>query len=190
VHAQAAQGGFRGQGRLGDCWFKTYYGDILLDATGPVHLSSGSGDITVDHVSGRAEVTTGSGTVRLRVIDGAAVSRNSNGDTQIEQVLGRLQTNSANGNIYVGKAHARVDAKTANGSIRIAEVTGGSVVLETASGEIEVGVPEDTAAWLEVRTVSGTVHNSLAAVNGPEQSDATVEVHARTYNGDIVIHRS
>jgi hypothetical protein len=190
VRGQAAQGGFRCAGRLGECRFKTYYGDIRLDETGPLHLATGSGEISVDHVAGSAEVTTGSGKVRLREIDGAAVIKNSNGDSQLGTIIGNLHINSANGDIDVAEAHAGVEAKTANGSIRIAQIIRGSVVVETASGEVEIGICEGTSAWLDVSSVSGTVHNSLDATDGPDQFDATVEMHARTYDGDILIHRA
>ncbi|MGH3980492.1 MAG: hypothetical protein ACRDRZ_16080 [Pseudonocardiaceae bacterium] len=39
-------------------------------------------------------------------------------------------------------------------------------------------------------TQFGRVHNRLDTAQGPEPSDETVEVHARTSYGDIVIRRS
>ena len=104
---------------------------------------------------GHAEVTAGSGDVRVREIDGTAVIKNSNGDTWIGAVTGDLRVNAANGNIAVDVAHGGVDAKTANGDVRLGEVVRGSVVLETALGDLEVGIREGTAAWLEVNATAG-----------------------------------
>ena len=81
-------------------------------------------------------------------------------------------------------------AKTANGNIRIGEVVNGAIVIETAAGELEVGIREGTAAWLDVSSKYGRVRNSLDQTDSPEQSQATVEVRARTSYGDITIHRS
>ena len=115
------------------------------------NLKTGAGDISVDRATGDAEVTTGSGDVRLRELDGSAVIKNSNGDTWIGAVAGDLRVNAANGNIAVDRAHAGVVAKTANGDVRLGEVVRGSVVLETRLGDLEVGIREGTAAWLDVR---------------------------------------
>src|SRR6266508_4653915 len=126
------------EGRLGECRFKTGYGEIRLDQAGAVNLRSASGDVTVDHADGGAEIT----------------------------------------------------AKTANGSVRIGEVTSGAVTLETAAGSLEVGIHTGTAAWLDLNTVAGRIRNELAAAAGPDNSEETVEVRARTYVGDIIVRRT
>lgn len=190
LEVDAALGGIRGQGRLGEARCKTGFGDIRLDQTGALRLKTGHGDISVERAVGRADVETGSGGVRIGEIDGPAVVKNSNGESWVGDVAGDLRVSAANGGIAVDRAHAGVAAKTANGSIRIGEVVRGSVVLETAAGEIEVGVRDGTAAWLDVSTKAGSVRNSLADADGPEQSDETVEVRARTPVGDVVIRRS
>ena len=97
---------------------------------------------------------------------------------------------SANGDISVDRAGAGVEAKTANGSIRLGEVARGSVVLETAAGDLDVGIAQGTAAWLEVNTGFGHVRNLLDNATRPEEADETVEVRGRTSYGDITIHRS
>src|SRR6266545_3797636 len=148
------------EGRLGECRFKTGYGEIRLDQAGAVNLRSASGDVTVDHADGGAEVT------------------------------GELRVNGANGGVTVDRAHAGVTAKTANGSVRIGEVTSGAVTLETAAGSLEVGIHTGTAAWLDLNTVAGRIRNELAAAAGPDNSEETVEVRARTYVGDIIVRRT
>lgn len=65
-----------------------------------------------------------------------------------------------------------------------------AVTLETGFGELELGVREDTAVWLDVTSQFGSVRSHLDATDGPEPSDETVEVRARTRYGDIVIRRS
>jgi DUF4097 and DUF4098 domain-containing protein YvlB len=189
IAGDAAMADFRCDGRLGACRFTTATGAIRLDQTGPLRLTTSTGSITVDRAVGRTEVT-GAGEVRIREIDGTAVIKNVNGDTWIGEVTGDLRCSAANGDITVDRAHATVGAKTANGDVRIGEVAHGAVMLATAAGEVEVGIRAGTAALLDVRSQFGSVHNSLAASEGPEPTDTTVQVRARTSYGDIVIRRS
>jgi DUF4097 and DUF4098 domain-containing protein YvlB len=178
------------EGWLGECRFKTGYGEIRLDQAGAVNLNSASGDVTVDHADGGVEITASNGAVNIRRIDGPATVKNSNGDTLIGEVTGDLRFSGANGGLTVDRAHAGVAAKTANGSVRIGEVAHGVVTLETAAGSLEVGIRTGTAAWLDLNTVSGRVRNELAAAAGPDNADETVEVRARTYVGDIIVRRT
>jgi hypothetical protein len=189
VEGTAAMGDFSSDGRLGECTFATGVGNIRLDETGPLRVSTSVGNVTVDHVTGRGEVT-GSGQVRIGQIDGSAVIKNLNGVTWLGEVKGDLRCNSANGDITVDRALGAVAAKTANGAVRIGEVVRGTVELGTAYGELEVGIREGTVALLDVRSQFGSVRNSLTASSGPEPSEQTVEVRARTSFGDIVIRRS
>jgi hypothetical protein len=65
----------------------------------------------------------------------------------------------------------------------------GSVVIETKIGDLEVGIREGTAAWLDVSSRFGHVHNALEAADAPETTTDTVEVRARTSVGEVVIRR-
>jgi DUF4097 and DUF4098 domain-containing protein YvlB len=189
VHGTAALADFHCTGPLGDCRIKTGLGRIDLDRAGKLNLKTGIGDISVDHATGHAEVTAGSGEVRLRELDSSAVVKSSNGDTWIGVAGGDLRIKAANGNIAVEEPRASVGAKSANGDVRLGEVVRGSVVLETQLGDLEVGIPEGTAAWLDVRATAGRVHNALESAAAPEASAETVDVRARTSAGDVVIRR-
>jgi hypothetical protein len=180
----------RCRGRLGECRYKTGVGDIQLDQAGPVQLKTGGGDLTVDRAGGDAELTTGSGAVQIDRIDGAAVVKNSNGDTWIGEVTGDLAVSAANGRISVDQAHATVTAKSANGDVRLGEVAHGAVLAQTGMGRVEIGIRDGVAAWLDLNTRFGNVHNDLDAAERPGPGEDAVEVRARTAFGDITIHRS
>ena len=180
---------FDGDGRLGDCRVKTGLGRIRLDRAGTLHLKTGIGDISAEHATGHAEITAGSGDVRLAELDAGAVIKNSNGDTWVGAAGGDLRISAANGSIAVGIARAGVTAKSSNGDVRLDEVVRGSVVLETRLGDVEVGIPEGTTAWLDVRADAGRVSNELAAAEAPAQSAETVEVRGRTSAGSVVVRR-
>ncbi|RZU53924.1 putative adhesin [Krasilnikovia cinnamomea] len=187
--AHLQMGDLRTAGRLGECRVRTT-GNVWLERTGPLRLHTGAGHITADGVMGNAEISTGTGTIRLGEIDGTAEVKNSNGDTSIDAVTGDVRVRNANGAIHIERAGAGVDAKSSNGTIRLGEVVRGSVVLGTACGDLEIGVAEGSAAWLEVNTGYGHVRNELENVARPGETDETVQVRGRTSYGDITIHRS
>jgi DUF4097 and DUF4098 domain-containing protein YvlB len=190
VSARTQLGDFGGTGLLGECRLRTSAGNVRLERTGPLRLDTSAGHVTVEGVAGNAEISTGSGKVRIGAVEGAAVVKNSNGDTAIDAVGGDVRVRAANGEITVGRAGAGVDAKTSNGGIRVGEVVRGAVVLATAMGDLEVGIAEGTAAWLEVDTGFGHVRNLLDTAGRPGEADETVEVRGHTSYGDITIRRS
>jgi hypothetical protein len=190
VRVEAGVGAVHGRGRLGECQCKVGVGEIRLDETGRLNLKTGAGDITMGRAAGKAEIVTGSGAVRIGSIDGTAAVKNSSGDTWIGEVSGAGSVSAADGSISVDRAHEGIVAKTAKGDVRIGEVARGAAVAQTAFGQIEVGVLDGVAAWLDLHTKFGNVHNGLDDSESPEAGMATVEVHASTSFGDIEIHRS
>jgi DUF4097 and DUF4098 domain-containing protein YvlB len=190
LRASAGVADFRGGGPLGDCVIETGVGRIQLDEARTLTIKSGTGDVSVGYVSGHAEISMASGDVRIRELGSGAVIKESNGDTWVGVAGGDLEVGKANGSIAVDQANGAVDAKTARGDLRIGEVARGSVVLETYLGDVEVGIREGTAAWLDVRATAGSVNNELDAADAPESSAETVEVRARTTVGDVVVRRA
>ncbi len=189
LSAHLQMGDLRCAGRLGQCRLKTT-GNVWLERTGPLRLRTGAGHVTADGITGNAEISTGFGKIQIGEVEGTAVVKNSNGDTTIDVVTGDLRVRNANGDIDVERAGVGVDAKTSNGSIRLGEVARGSVAVGTAAGDLDIGIAEGTAAWLEVSTGFGHVRNLLENATRPDEADETVEVRGRTSCGDITIRRS
>jgi hypothetical protein len=190
VHAEGGVVSVRSRGRLGEFRCKVGVGDIQLDEAGPVDLKTGIGDLTVERVVGKAEIVTGSGSVRIGSVQGTATVKNSNGQTWIGEVTGEARMSAANGNISVDVAHAGIVVKTARGDVRIGEVEKGSAVAQSAFGDLEVGVRDGVAAWLNLQTKFGDVRNELEAAESPGATEDTVEIRANTAFGDITVHRS
>jgi DUF4097 and DUF4098 domain-containing protein YvlB len=189
VRGRTATGGLHAEGSLGECDFRTSSGDITLHEGGPLHLTTYSGRIEVDHAGGDVEAA-GAGRVRIGEIDGTGRIKNINGSTEIGSAAGDLRLNSANGDIDLGQTNATVKAKTANGNIRIREIVRGDVVIDTASGALEIGVRDSTTAWLDVHSSSGNVSIGLDPSEAPTDSGDVVKVRARTASGDIRVHRA
>lgn len=179
-----------GEGRLGEVRVKASVGDVRLDTTGPLQLTASHGSITVDRAEGAAEITTSSGSIRVGLVDGPAVLKNSHGTTTVGTATGDLRVSGANGAIDIARAEGSVTATNTHGALRIAEAVCGTVQLETNYGAIEVGVREGTAAWLDISSDKGQVRNRLATSEGPEETEDTVKIRARTRHGNIDILRA
>jgi hypothetical protein len=180
----------RSEGRLGEVRVKTSSGDVRLGSTGPLRLTASHGSISVERVEGSAEITTSSGSMRVGTLEGATVLKNSHGTTTVGHSVGELRISGANGDIAVECAEGSLAAATAHGTVRVGEVVRGSVQLQTSYGAIDVGVRAGTAAWLDVNSESGRVHNALAVADTSAGARETVEVRARTRYGNIDIRRA
>ncbi|MEW1639143.1 DUF4097 family beta strand repeat-containing protein [Streptomyces sp. NPDC093801] len=189
VRAATGVGALVLDGAFGTCVLKCGAGDIRVGAAGPAELRTGHGDVLLDVCAGDAEVH-GAGRIRLGRVDGTATVKNLNGDTEIGEVTGDVRANSSNGSITVERAHGSVEARSASGAIRVGELARGKADLQTAAGRIDIAIRPSVAAWLDVTSRLGRVHNSLGASGGPEGSEGVVEVRARTSMGDIVITRA
>jgi hypothetical protein len=189
LNAIAGLGHFYSVGPLGDCRIGTGAGRIELDEVGSLRVNSGASDVSVERVIGETDIAIATGDIRLRELVSGAVIKKSNDDTWIGRADGDLRVATANGDISVDVANASVTATTARGSLRVGDAARGAIALQTHLGDIEVGIREGTAAWLDVRSKAGGVRNSLDAADAPGASAETLEVRARTHLGHIVIAR-
>ena len=190
LHASGQMADLHVDGRIGECRIRTGMGRIHVDEAATANLRAGAGDIVAGRLGGGADLITGAGDIRVGELAGAASVKNSNGATWIGVAHGDVKAKSANGDIAVDLAEAGVSAKTAHGDVRVGEAVRGSVALETRIGEVEVGVREGTAAWLDLNATTGRVTNELEAAGAPGEAEDAIEVRARTSMGDIVIRRA
>lgn len=183
-------GDLRCEGEFRSAELRTGMGSIRVDHCGRLRARTGHGHVDAERITGRAEVATGSGKVRIGDVDGDAEVRNGNGDTYVEQVTGQLRVKAGNGDIVVDRLGGVMTGTAVNGDIRVGEVASGKVTLRAAAGSLDIGVREDTSAWLELATKYGRVHNELRPADGPGEPAVTVEVRAHSAYGDITVRRA
>ncbi|MCW5714505.1 MAG: DUF4097 family beta strand repeat protein [Bauldia sp.] len=189
VEVETMMGTVRINGRIGDGRVRTGDGPVRLDEAASLIVDTGRGDVTARDIAGRAEVSTGMGSIRIGGIAGSATIKNSHGGIEVGSVGADLRLSASHGEIVLGRSEGEVVAKTAYGSIRADEVALGSVQLETAYGQIEVGIRAGTSAFVDAHTAYGRVRNMLSADDAAPPTGATAEVRARTAYGDITIRR-
>jgi DUF4097 and DUF4098 domain-containing protein YvlB len=190
VFASAGAGDVRGRGPLGTCRIKTGKGGVTLERAETLVVKTGAGDVSVDHATGDVNVALARGDVRLGELAATAVVKSAKGDTWVGTAGGDLRVSTAQGSINIDRARGRVAAKCAQGDLTLREAVNGSVVLETHHGDVEIGIPQGTAAYLDVRALTGAVRNELDAADGPAANGERVEVRARTSVGDVMIRRA
>jgi len=161
-----------GTGRLGSCRVETHAGNVALERTGDLDVSTSAGD------------------VRVTAVEGAAVVRSTKGVAELGEVTGQVRVAGVHGDIRIGRAAAGVEVRTVRGDVRVAEVVRGLVDLNTVAGQLDVGIREGTAVKLDLSSISGGVRNELSTVAGPQDGEEIAEVRARAAHGQIVIHRA
>lgn len=190
VTGEAMPGVLSGQGRLGRVAFEAVTGRLRLDQTGSLHLDGVEGEVSIARVDGPARVSARSGRVRIDRIEESATIRNKHGETGVGRCAGPLRLRGVTGSFHVRQALGDVDVSTAFGDVRLDEVRRGAVVVQAPNGAIDVGVREGSAAWLELRTVYGELHNTLTVVDGPGAAGDVVQIRAYSVRGDVAIGRA
>jgi hypothetical protein len=177
------------EGPLGAVDLTLNGGEARLDEAARLDLKVSAGSVTVGRVTGPANVRATAGAVRITELTGDGTVRCTNATTTVGSVTGSLEVAGAHGDVVVGRVRGSLTAKAASGGIRVDHVESGTVRLTTSYGGIEVGVPEGTAAWLDVASQHGAVRNLLQPTEGPVDDEATAEIHASTGYGDVVVRR-
>jgi hypothetical protein len=190
VRAETATGALRASGTLEGCRVGTAAADIAIERCTTVRIDKAAGTVTIDEVAGDARVDSASGEVRIGRIGGEAKIDTASGEVRIGSVGADLKVSGANGDIVVQRCEGSVKANTAFGSVRLLSVAQGTVKADSARGNIEIGIAEGTAAWLDLNTTFGTARSELDAADTPDDSERTVEVRASTAFGDITVRRA
>jgi DUF4097 and DUF4098 domain-containing protein YvlB len=161
---------------------------------GTVAVDTGSGDIEVDAISGDAAIKSGSGDVRLEDVAGDAVVSTGSGDIEIGHVARAAQLRSASGDVRVGEAGTDVTVQTASGDQQIDAVTQGQVTMQSASGDLHVGIRRGSRLAVDARSLSGDTTSEIdldefefdeAGAEAP-----LVELRATAMSGDIHVSRA
>jgi DUF4097 and DUF4098 domain-containing protein YvlB len=141
---------------------------------------SGSLDVTVKLPTGsRVEVKAASAEFRGLGRLGDVAVEGAYRSVKLDEAAS-VRLTAIDGDVEVGRLHGSAEISTARGDIRITEAGRGTVVLNTQSGDITVGVAAGVSAALDAGTPYGRVSNAL-------KNDGTTEldIRATTSRGDI-----
>jgi hypothetical protein len=188
--AKLAQAEVHADGALGACDVRVAQGLVRLDRVSTLQAQTADGDLVIGHITGAADINGSSGAVQISEADGTVRFRSSEGRIWIGDAWDDLDLSTVNGGIELDRTDGNVNAKTGNGPIRVSRLTHGQAHLMNSEGNIEIGITEGSAAWVDANSTTGSVRNSLPAHENPDDFDNTVTVRARTRSGDIIIGRA
>lgn len=178
------------RGQLGDVRAASGSGDVHLEHTADAEVRTGSGDITIDTVTGSCGTKSGSADVVIGSVAGDANVVTGSGDVEITSVSGTLNVKSGSGDVSVTAGGDGVDALAGSGDLVLRRVDHGRVKAKTGSGDIAIGVAHGTAAYLDIMTMSGDVRSDLNGADAPGDGERSVEINVLSGSGDVVLQRA
>jgi hypothetical protein len=186
---EVAYGSVRLHGELGATSIVAKYGSVTADRVGDLALVSPYGDVDIAEVDGALDVKAGHAHLRIGRITGAARLRGSHGSLALGTTEAEVFV-ATSGALTVERALGDVTAQTSYGAIRVLDAEGGTLRLESAYKEVEVGVPAGVAAWVDASSAHGVVRNELTPDPEAAGTDRTVELHLRANWADVLIRRA
>lgn len=158
---------------------------------GSVDIEDGSGDLTLDLLGGDLTLKAGSGDVEAREVEGRVNVQTGSGDVEIGRIGGPAKIRSGSGDVLVREADAELTIQTASGDQGVESVAEGSVTLQSASGDIEVGIRRGSRLWVDARSMSGETTSELDVGDAPVDDEGPlVELRATAMSGDIHVARA
>jgi hypothetical protein len=170
--AYLAHSSVHADGPLGVCELHMASGRAQLDRVSTLQANISAGEVAVGHIAGRASIESRAGQIR------------------IGHASADLELSGASSSLDIDRADGSVTATTADSPIRIGRLTRGQAKLMNGSGNIEIGISDDTAASVDANSERGSVHNSVPSPEAPGTFGSKLAVHARTRHGDIIIQRA
>jgi DUF4097 and DUF4098 domain-containing protein YvlB len=161
------------------------------------HGATVRANLASTEISGRGryqelDVKVASGDVEFEEISGEAAVNTASGDVQLERV-GTAKVNSASGDVQIEESAAGADVNTASGDVQIRSVVSGEVRVNSASGDIDVGIAKGSRLWVDAQTLSGDTTSELDLESGETietDEGPLVELKARSMSGDISVKRA
>jgi DUF4097 and DUF4098 domain-containing protein YvlB len=183
-----------GNGRGG--LFRGRSGEYRVRIAAP-HGATVRAQLASADISGRGryaalDIKVASGDVEFEDVSGEAVVNSASGDVQLDSV-GTAKVNSASGDVQIVKAADGAEVNTASGDAEILSAVAGEVRLNSASGDIDVGIAEGSRLWVDAQTLSGDTSSELDLESGSTietDEGPLVELKARSMSGDISVKRA
>jgi len=173
AHLRVASADVASRGRFGSVRAKTASGAVELSQVSDADIWAASGDVRLGRVTGNAKLHTASG------------------DIQVDRLEGSGKIRSASGEVAVGEALSDLKIHSASGDQRVDRVSSGRVMLQSASGDLTLGVARGSSVWVDAKSMSGEATSDLDFGHEPPRAGGPhVQVKATAMSGDVRIERA
>ena len=198
VDVHQAVGDIDAAGIVSDLSLGTSTGDITASSTrGKLTLNSASGRVHVTSAQGDLDLNTASGDVVIESVSGRDVKIDvASGDIKATGLRAeRANLSSASGSIRASDVHAPdFKAESASGSVHVTlDGELHDVDVSSASGTVEVVVPDGFGGTVEMETSSGSIDTDFQMSITSQRrgslrgriGDGTAHVSLSTASGDV-----
>ncbi|WP_433787293.1 DUF4097 family beta strand repeat-containing protein [Actinomycetospora sp. CA-101289] len=167
---------------------------VVVEGSAAEVAVRGTGEVTLDEVTRRADLRCGAGEVHVRTLGGRLTLKGGAGGVRLDRVLAPVEITTGAGRIRLGEVRADVAVRAAAGDVEVADAVSGDLEIGTGVGTVWVGVHPGVDARVELRTAVGRVHSELPVHESRPAGDATegtgdrpLHVRARTGAGDVTV---
>lgn len=158
---------------------------------GDFRVTTATGDVVVQNVAGELEAKTASGDLIAQTVDGPASVQTASGDVILKALAAEGTIRSASGDVVVKEAAAGLRVQTASGDQTIGSVARGEVALQSASGDIEVGIARGSSVYVDAHSASGDMRSEIDLDDEvPGDEGPSIELRATTMSGDVRLVRA
>lgn len=177
---------------------RTSSGNVEIEGLrGGGSAETSSGRVTARDLGGAVSLHTSSGGMSVRTFEGALKLHVSSGSIDVREMDGALDAHTSSGGIRVRDAQGAVRLDTSSGSIDYRGSPVGECSFNTGSGGIDLRLPSDLGAQLDLETGSGTVdvgfpvegEETRQSVLGVIGGGGDTSIYARTSSGNIRVTR-
>ena len=125
-------------------------------------------------------------------IDGDVDLKTVSGDVRMARVGGDLHGSSVSGDVTADAVDGSVELKSVSGDVRFGSVRQGTLIVQSVSGDIEVGVAAGTNLDVDAGSVSGDLSSEvpLGSEPGGAEDGPTLVVRGKTISGDFRVFRA
>lgn len=159
------------RGEMGATSVKTASGTVRAETVSSLSVSSASGDVDVQMVTGDADCSCASG------------------DVSLGEVGGRLTAKLASGDLEVGRAASMARCSSASGDLRIHRFEGDDVTVKSVSGDVRVAFPTGIRLEADCTSLSGAIRFPEGGGSPVEGERRTVRLSGRSVSGGIRVER-
>lgn len=175
-------------GRYGDVHVKSGSGEVTIDdVTGAAVFHSGSGDVRIASSTGHLRVKSGSGSVEVGRVSASTVISTGSGSIRLGSALDDTVAKTGSGDVRIDRASTSVSMTSGSGDLEVGSIDHGAIRAKTASGSVLVGVPAGVPVWTDIGCISGSIRSSLEGAGQPADGQDHVEIRATTVSGDVTL---
>lgn len=146
---------------------KTSNAEVAVDGVvGEVRARTSNGAVTAKNVTGDLVAGTSNGAIEVENVTGSFTAETSNGWIRAKAIRGTCKLRTSIGTIVAEDVHGGLEATGSIGDIQaeIRPSEGAEIKLRTGKGSIDVTLPADLRADLDLRTGNGIVQTMLGDV--------------------------